>query len=158
MSDPASVAPPAPVEWGVITPGLPNGLRFKPNNGRLEFPAVYFTRIGDIVTVTGSFNLIDGSGAGNWTTRIWNFPYDPTFRADYPLITPGSVTCNHFPSPIVGAWIFYSGDKSLNLSLYARGSENIYRGTVMFSCVYSITGIDLPAETIRASFSDPIQD
>ena len=89
-----------------------------------------------------------------WSTKISNFPYDPPFPNNT-LVAPGSVTWNQFPRPVVGAWIFYSSTKSVNLSIYS--SPGSVSGTVMFSFVYSIIGIDLPVGTARSRFSEPVQ-
>jgi len=143
------------VEWGVITPGLPNGLGFKPNNGTLEFTAVYFTRIGDLVTVTGSFSLTGGSIPNLnsiWSVQLSNFPFSPTFPNNT-FVAPGSVTWNQFPRPIQGGWIFYSSTKTVNLSIYSTSGS--MSGVVMFSFVYSISGANaLPPGVTQSAFSD----
>lgn len=155
MSQPAGAAT-SDVEWGVITPGQPNGLVLKPSSGTLQITAVYFTRIGDLVTVTGSFSLRGGTTTGGtqiWSTTISNFPHSPTFP-NSTFVAPGSVTWNQFPRPVVGAWIFYSSPKTVNLSVYS--SPGSVSGTVMFSFVYSISGTALPAGTGEALFSDSV--
>jgi hypothetical protein len=158
MSTTESQALATSTEWGIITPGLPKGLVFDPVNGNLEFTAVYFTRIGDLVTVTGSFSLRNGSirdGSSIWSTTISNFPYSPPFP-DNTFVAPGSVTWNQFARPIVGAWIFYSSTKTVNLSIYSTPGG--MSGSVMFSFVYSISGTGLPPGSAQAAFSEPVQD
>lgn len=155
MSDPGSPANGA-VEWGVITPGLPNGLAFDPNNGNVGFTAVYFTRIGDLVTVTGSFGLTGGSipqGSSIWSVELSNFPYAPTFPNDT-FVAPGSVTWNQFPRPIIGGWIFYSSTKTVNLSIYCTTGDMF--GVVMFSFVYSISGQSMPVGVTESAFREPL--